>query len=221
MKERAGPLRIAIVEDESLFRGLLRSTLSRIEGIEICFDLGSAEEALERLPADWPDVVLTDIDLGEGLDGITLALKLREKRSDLAIVILSYHREAHYLDALPKPLIRSWAYLLKQSATDIESLERAIRGAASGLVIFDSELIGAIQEGASSLARLGARPAQILRLIAQGYSNSAIASRLHLSEKSVERLVGQLYLDMGLDVRDPAVNPRVQASLRFLKQGLS
>lgn len=209
------PLELVLVEDELLLRELLESTLSRVPGLSVMATFGTAEEALSGLEGRRPDMVLCDIDLGSGMDGITLAKELRKRSPELAIAILSNHADLAYVEALRRPLGKSWGYMLKKSALSVESLERCIRSVAAGLVVLDPEIVAAAQPHLAK-QQLTARSSELLAYIAQGYSNSAIAEKVALSERSVERLISQIYLDLGIDVGDATANPRVMATLAFL-----
>lgn len=208
-------LEIVLVEDEQLLRGLLEMTLSRIPDMVVTAAYGNAEEALAGIGTSPPDVVLCDIDLGPGMDGIALAKELRRRWPELAIAILSNHADLAYVEALRRPLSKSWAYLLKKSALSVDALERCIRSVAAGLIVLDPEIVAAAQ---SQLARpqLAGRAAELLAYVAQGHSNATIAGKLSLSERSVERLMSQVYVDLGIDVANASVNPRVLAVLAFL-----
>lgn len=208
-------LEIALVEDEQLLRGLLESTLSRVPGMVVTATFGTAEEALAGIGTCPPDVVLCDIDLGPGMDGIALAKELRKRWPELSIAILSNHADLAYVEALRRPLGKSWAYMLKKSALSVDSLERCIRSVAAGLVVLDPEIIASAQAHLAK-PQLTGRSAELLSYIAQGYSNAAIANKCALTERSVERLISQIYLDLGIEVGNTAFNPRVLATLAFL-----
>lgn len=209
------PLEIVLVEDEQLLRELLEKTLSGVPGLVVRETFASAEEALGAIAASPPDVVLSDINLGSGLDGISLAKKLRKLCPDLAIVILSNHADLVYVDALRKALGRHWAYMLKKSALSLEALERCIHSVASGLVVLDPEIV-AVAQTRSPTPKLTGRAAEMHAYLAQGYSNASIMKKCALTERTVERLISQVYDDLGIDVENTAVNPRVLATLAFL-----
>lgn len=210
------PLRLAIVEDESLFRELLGTVLSALPGLTVEAAYGSASEALAELPAKKPDVVLLDIDLKNGENGFQLGLKLRKHLPQLGVVLLSSHRAPALLATLPVDQAHGWSYLLKSSVRDVESLERALHGTASGMMILDPKL--AEEPGRNPLAsQLSPRQYSLLKLLAEGKSNREISRQLHLTEKTVENQIGGLYREMGIDTSDSRAHSRVQATLRFIQ----
>jgi transcriptional regulator with XRE-family HTH domain len=114
--------------------------------------------ALEAIPRLAPQVAVLDIDLGRGLSGIQLGLRLREQLPSLGIVLLSNHWVPRFLAALPPPLMAGWCYLLKKSVADVATLGRTIAGAAAGLVVLDPHVVaGREPKPGGALARLPRR----------------------------------------------------------------
>ena len=214
------PLRVAIVEDDALFRDLLRVALDcspRYQVIQVDAD---AETALATFPALRPDVAVLDIDLGAGPSGIQLGMLLREQLPEIGIVLLSNHWVPRFLADLPPDSMAGWCYLLKKSVSDVGALTRALEGAAAGLVVLDPHLVSGRRSRESALGRLTDREREILDLIAQGYTNAAIAERLVLSERTIENRLNQLYRELGLDPAQREFNPRVRAALLYLAETL-
>ena len=209
-------VRVAIVEDESLFRDLLRTGLSAVPRIEVVADYGDADSASAGIPTAGVDVVLMDINLGAGRNGVQLGLELREIIPTLGIVLLSNHRDINHLHAIPKKFAAGWSYLLKRSVSDLASLQRAIEGAAKGLFVLDPELVADLGNRLGVVDSLPPRGKEILQLLAEGLSNGEIARRLHLAEKYVENQVSELYQRHAVDTKDPTAHPRVRAALLFL-----
>jgi len=217
-----GKIKVVIVEDEGLFRDLLRVALSQHSRIDVVGAFGDARSALAAVPALRPQVAILDIELRGDMNGIQLGLLLRQQLPELGIVLLSNHHDPQFLASVPRAAIAGWSYLLKKSVSDVQALGRAIEGAAAGFVVLDPLLAGASrQEAASPLANLTPRQRDILALIAQGYTNSAIAERLSLAEKSVENQINLLYQQLGIDREDLSLQPRVKAVLIYLQDGLS
>jgi DNA-binding NarL/FixJ family response regulator len=209
---------VALVEDEPLLRDLLRIALSQHPRLETVGAFGDGTAAVASIPRLRPQVALLDIDLGPGPNGIQVGMLLREQMPDIGIVLLS-NQWVPLFATLPQDVVAGWCYLLKRSLSDAATLGRAIEGAASGLVVLDPHLVAARQprEG-SSLEKLRPRHREILALIAQGYTNSAIADQLSLSPSTIENQVNQLYLDLGLSQDTRAYNPRVRAALLYLEE---
>lgn len=178
-------------------------------------DYGEPDQALADIPRLSPDVLLLDLDLGKGRSGIELGLALWERLPDLGILVLSNHVEVSYLAALPEQEGRGWSYLIKKSVTDLEALARAIRGTAKGFVVLDPEIARTL--GKHLPPDISAREREVMELLAQGYSNATMASRLCVSEKTVEIHVSSLYKRLGIDTRDHRIHPRVRAAALCLQ----
>lgn len=217
-QENRHSVRVVIVEDEGLYRDLVRIALSHHPRLEVVGAYGDPESALEEVPALAPDVAILDIELAGALNGVQLGLRLRRDLPDLGVVLLSNHRDPEFLSALPAETIAGWSYLLKRSVGDVEALWRAIEGAAAGLVVLDAALVTDMQPRAnSSVSKLAPRQREILGLIAQGLSNAAIAEQLTLSEKSVENQINLVYQNLAIQRGAGGIHPRVIAVLRYLQ----
>ena len=215
----ADPTRVALVEDEPLYRELLGQYLARHAGLSVVGAFADGESALEQLPALNPDVVTLDIELPGRLDGIQLGLALRRLLPSLGIVLLSNHADPRFLGALPREVTSGWSYLLKKSVSDVKTLDRALEGAAQGIVTLDPAVVAGMRPRAGShLDRLTPRQRDILGLVAQGLTNAAIAERLVIAEKSVENQLTAIYGEFGIDRKEDAVHPRVSAVLAYLKE---
>lgn len=211
------PIRLVIVEDDDLFRDLLRMALSALPGLEVVADFGDAERAEAEIPALQPDVLLLDIDLGKGRNGVQLGLSLRRDLPEVGVLLFSNHREPDFLLSVPPAQAGGWSYLLKTSVRDVATLGRAIRGSAAGLVILDPRLAVAFRSSLPGGPNLSERQVTLLQLIAQGFSNKAIASQLSLSEKTIENQLGVLYRELEIDTADSETHARVQAALLYLR----
>ncbi len=219
-QQAEAPIRIAVVEDEPLYRGLLQHYLAQHPRLRVVGTYSSGDSALQGLPSTRPDVVTLDIELQGRIDGIEVGLMLRQQLPDLGIVVLSNHADPRFLGALPRRAISGWSYLLKKSVSDVETLDRAIEGAAAGTVTLDPVIVAGMRPRTGGpLARLTPRQREIMGLVAQGLTNSAIAERLVLAEKSVENQLTTIYSELGIDRRDahPTVHPRVSAVLAYLR----
>ena len=204
-------IRLVIVEDDQLFRDLLRLALASLPGVSVIADYGDAEVALAEVPALGPDVLLLDIDLGRGRNGIQLGRELRRVLPGVGVLLFSNHRDPGFLGAIPSEQLAGWSYLLKTSVRDVATLERAIRGSAMGLVTLDPRLTAGSRPVEAQQAGLTERQYSLLQQLAQGYSNKAIAQQLCLSEKTIENQLGMLYRQLGIDTGDTASHARVQA----------
>jgi len=214
-------LNVVLVEDEPLYRDLLRIALDQRPDLKVVEAYGDAESALEQIPKVAPDVAMLDIDLGSRINGVQLGLMLRRHLPRLAIVLLSNHGDPEFVASLPEEVRGGWSYLLKKSVNDVDVLSRTISGAAMGLTVLDPQLVAGMRtrpKKQGMLSRLTPRQMDILELIAQGYSNAAIAERLVLAEKSVENQINLLYQQLEIDRSTSGVQPRVKAVLTYLDE---
>jgi DNA-binding NarL/FixJ family response regulator len=197
---------------------MLQTALAAQPGIEVVAAVASGEAAVREAERVQPHVVLADIELGPGLNGIEAASRIRATHQDVGVVLLSAHRDKQYIASLPADEARGWSYLLKSSVGDTATLVRAIEGAAAGLVVLDPSLVNALRpRPRSAIEGLSERQRQVLALMAKGYSNAGIAQELVLTEKTVENYVGGVFQALGID-RDEPVHPRVKAILIFLAE---
>ena len=211
------PTRVLIVENEDLFRDMLRLTLDGRDEFDIVGAVGDGRSAVLLAQDLEFDVVLMDIDLGAGPSGIEAGIEIKELHPEVGIVLLSMHREKEALASLPDHVANGWSYLLKQSVANVEALSRAVDGAAAGLMMVDPELTKSLgPKVGGSLKGLTPRQSDVLRLMAQGFTNGAVAEQLSVSEKSVENYVNAVYQQLGVR-RENQMHPRVQAVLTFLR----
>jgi len=212
-------INVVIVEDEGLYRDLLRVALSQHSHFQVVGAYGDGMLALESMRHLDVDVAILDIDLRSALNGVQVGLLLRQRWPKLGIVLLSNHGDPQFLSSLPSDVLSGWSYLLKKSVSDVNALERAIEGAKVGLVVLDPQLAGSMRpRPGGALSRLTPRQQEILALIAQGFSNAAIAEQLTLAEKSVENQINLLYQQLGIDRGRNALHPRVKAVLAYLQE---
>jgi DNA-binding NarL/FixJ family response regulator len=213
--------KIIIVEDEPLFRELLCRTLSLESSISILGEAEDGETAIRLIKEKNPDVVLMDIELTGEMDGIEAALRIKAERPQTGIVILSMHEDRRYVTSLPLEESKGWAYLLKQTVPDLAEVMRAIEGTKAGMLVLDPEIVKRLYpKQGSAVSRLTPRQCEVLKLIAQGYNNTAIAKRLKLSKKSVETYINVIYQELNLSAEQD-IHARVKASLMFLQDSTS
>src|SRR5690625_1656158 len=131
---------VVIVEDEGLYRELLKVALSRYTHIEIVGDFADGEAALREAPPLEPKIAVLDIELCGRLHGVELGIKLRHILPDLSIMLLSNHEDPELLSNLPAEVAYGWSYLLKKSIGNVDVLMRALDAADSGLATIDPHL---------------------------------------------------------------------------------
>lgn len=209
------PIRIAVVEDQALYREMLVTTLSQRSEVEVVTTASGASEARKLINFGSVDVALLDVDLQDG-NGLALGIQLRRADPGIGILLLSSHDVMELLLDLPEDVRKGWSYLSKSSALTTESLLGAIQATARGATVLDPELLNAAtpREG-SAIAGLSARQYEVLRLVAQGFSNATVAEKLALSARSVEDHLGNIYA--ALNIPD-GHNARVSAVLRLIEE---
>lgn len=218
-------IRLVLADDHYLVREGVRRLLEadpEIEVVAACGDLGSLLEAVE---AEQPDVVLTDIRMPpSGVDeGIRAAETLRTTHPDVGVVVLSQYGEPGYAVALFEGGTARRAYLLKERVDDLGQLVAAIRAVADGGSMIDPRVVeGLVAEKAraeaSPLSELTPRERDVLREMAEGKNNAAIAETLVLTEGSVEKVIHSIFQKLGL-AWEPSIHKRVKAVVLYLAAG--
>lgn len=215
-------VKVLIVEDEDLFRQMLISQLTAHPEIEVVGDTASGEEAIELADRLGPEVVLTDIELGRGINGIQVGKTIKSAAPTIGVVLLSVHNDKQFLSETIGDQPAGWSYLLKQNVRDAETLVRAIKGSAWGIVVVDPQLIEEQKPRDNTpLARLTTEQLTVLELVAQGYTDEAIAEKLSIGDAlGVRRVLEELYPILGLQ-RDDSIDPQVSAVIAYLEQSRS
>jgi two-component system response regulator NreC len=190
MPETTRPLRILLADDHATVRHGLKLLIDSQADMKVVSEASDGAGAVQRALEVQPDVIVLDISM-PGMNGLLATRKLKELRPNSAIVTLTRHGDDAYLQELLRAGVSG--YVLKQSAPS--ELIQAIRAAAAGGQYLDSTLTARVTAGflanegkrvTRSGATLSEREAEVLRLIASGYSNKEIAGRLSLSVKTVE-----------------------------------
>ena len=217
-------IRIVLAEDQYLVREGLRQLLDAQDGLEVVSVCGDLESLLAQVDAERPDVVVTDIRMPPGnLDeGIQAATRLRGTNPGVGVVVLSQYVSPGYLPALLEGGSQRRAYLLKERVKDIDQLLAAIHDVADGGSVFDPKVVEAlVAENARSedspLNDLTARERDVLREMAEGKNNAAIAASLVLTERSVEKVIHSIFLKLGL-TWETTVHKRVKAVILYLAE---
>jgi DNA-binding NarL/FixJ family response regulator len=182
-------LRIVLADDHATVRQGLRLLIDAQPDMTVIGEAGDGGAAIQQVGELAPDVVVMDISM-PGINGLNATRLLRHKHTDVRIVALTRYSDDAYLQELLRAGVAG--YVLKQSAS-IELLQ-AIRAAAAGGQYLDSTVTGRVtggflardRKGRQGPASLTEREAEVLRLIARGYSNKEIAGQLDLSVKTVE-----------------------------------
>jgi DNA-binding NarL/FixJ family response regulator len=213
-------MRAVIAEDSVLLReGLCR--LLGDAGIEIVGQAADAEDLVRKTRAHKPDVVVTDIRMPptQTDEGLRAAHAIREELPGTGVLVLSqYIEEAYALDLLGDDA-QGVGYLLKDRVADVDRFVEAVRRVAEGGSALDPEVVAHMlgrRRRDDPLAELTAREREVLELMAEGRTNSAIAEQLVVTERAIEKHVTNIFGKLGL----PATaddHRRVLAVLTYLK----
>ncbi|MGW0574382.1 response regulator [Streptomyces sp. NPDC002920] len=223
MPDRTGRMRIVIAEDHYLVREGTRRLLEDTGEVDVVAAVGTAEEALDAVRRFQPDAVIADIRMppDHHTEGITAAHAIRADHPHIGVVVLSQHANEHYAFALFQRGTDGLAYLLKERIGELDELLRALREVSVGRSVIDPRivevLVGShIRTTDAPLARLTRRELDVLRHMAQGKNNRAIAESLALSESTIEKHVNSTFAKLGL-AEEAQLHRRVTAVLTYLR----
>ncbi|HET8927880.1 MAG TPA: response regulator transcription factor [Microbacterium sp.] len=195
-------LRVLLVDDHPIVRAGVRSLFTPDTGVDVVAEAATGEEAIALARHLHPDVVLCDLRLGEGMDGVQTTAALRALAPAPAVVILTtFDRDAEILGAVEAGAA---GYLLKDSPS--EQIVAAIRSAAAGQLVLSPELTARIvQVMRTPRVKLTDRERDVLRLLDTGASNKEIARQLFVTEATVKTHLVHIFDKLGVDSRSRAV----------------
>jgi DNA-binding NarL/FixJ family response regulator len=214
-------MRVVVADDSALLReGLVR--LLAEAGVDVVASAGDADELQAAVAAQRPDVAIIDIRMPPTFthEGAQAAGRLRVAWPDLGILLLSQSIESRYALELARTHPVGFGYLLKDHIVDMSTLIDAVQRVASGGTVLDPEIVAHFlnrQAGRSRLDELSEREGDVLRLMAEGRSNSAIARALVLTEKTVETHISSIFSKLGL-LQEPDDHRRVLAVRAWMEQ---
>jgi DNA-binding NarL/FixJ family response regulator len=216
-------LRVVIAEDNFLVREGTRRLLEDSGEVEVLAGVGNAEELLEAVARLRPGVVLTDIRMPptHHLEGIEAAHTIRARFPDVGVVVLSQYSEASYAVQLFRDGTDGLGYLLKASVGELAELLHALREVSVGRSVVDSRVVERLvtfrtRQSQSALQALTSRELDVLREMAEGKTNGAIAESLHLSESAIEKYVNTIFAKLHLS-EERKLSRRVAAVLTYLR----
>jgi DNA-binding NarL/FixJ family response regulator len=218
-------MRVMIAEDSGLLRQMLAEILDR-HGFEVTGQTSDPGRLLRMIAAEPPDVVMLDIRLppGQHDEGLQAAQEIRARHPDVGILVLSHYADTSYAVRLLDNGARGIGYLVKDRVQDTGRLLEALDRVASGETVIDPDIVQRVmgrRRVEDPLSALTPGERQVLGLIAEGLSNTAIAGRLSFSLKTVEKRVTAITRKLGVpDIGYPgrsAVNVRVVAVLAYLR----
>ena len=201
-------VRVLVVDDHPVVRSGLRAMLATEGELIIVGEAGSGEEALRLVGELGPQVVLCDLRLGEGMDGVGVTAALQPDGPPV-IILTTYDHDRDILRAVEAGAA---GYLLKDAAP--ERIVRAVRQAAAGESVLEPELaqrvVATLREPRPTLS---ARERDVLERVAAGLSNREIARALFVSEATVKTHLVHAFTKLGADSRTAAVAKARQAGL--------
>ncbi|MCI0686494.1 MAG: response regulator transcription factor [Sporichthyaceae bacterium] len=218
-------LRVVLAEDGYLVREGVRRVLEASGEVEVVAAVGNTEELLDAVRRLSPDAVVTDIRMPPTFDmeGIRAAHVIRSEWPDVAVVVLSQYADAAYAVDLLGRGAAGLGYLLKDRVGDYETLIDALRATVAGRSVIDADMVETLvarrqRAEASRIARLTPRELDVLRAMAEGGTNTAIAQALHLSASAIEKHIGSIFDKLGIPP-EPLVHRRVAAVVTYLRYG--
>jgi DNA-binding NarL/FixJ family response regulator len=212
-------MRIVIAEDAAVVReGLVQ--LLRDRGLDIVAAVGDADSLLTAVDEHHPDAVLADIRMPPGHrdEGIRAALELRARHPKLGVLLFSQYVETRHADRLAATGMSGFGYLLKERVVDVADFIDALHRVAAGGTALDPEVVSQLlsaRRTGDGPAALTPREHEVLALMAEGRTNTAIAESLAMSVRAVEKHTANIFTKLGLP-RTEEGHRRVLAVLRYL-----
>ena len=206
-------LHILIADDHGIVRAGLRMLLDRQEGMRVVAEAEDGVEAVEKALAERPDIAILDVAMPR-MTGLQATRRIREQAPDIEVLLLSMHDDERYLFEALKA--GAAGYVLKRAAD--QDLVEAVRSIARGNSFISPHAEGNlikrwIEEDSAPSDRLTPREREVVKLIAEAYTNKEIASILNLAEKTVESHRANVLAKLGM--RD-----RVELVRYAIKRGL-
>jgi len=193
---------VLLVDDHLVVRSGLRALLSTQPDIEVVAEASSGEEGVSVALDQAPDVVLMDLAMGAGIDGIEAIRRLRAERPGQAVLVFTtYDSDADIVRAVDAGAM---GYLLKDAAPD--EIFAAVRGASRGQSHMSAPVASRLfQQMRNPDEALTPREAELLTLLTQGLSNKELGRKLFISEATVKTHLAHIYAKLGVDSRAAAI----------------
>lgn len=202
--------KLLVVEDEPMVAALLHEMLAH-EGFEMRV-AHSASDAVSIAKDLDPDVAILDINLGRGANGVDLAFILSKQHPGIALLLLTQHPDLRTAGFDENDLPPGCGFLRKDAVVSTKSIITAIEA----LISSSSEELRGDSDPSRPLGNLTQTQVEVLRMVAQGYTNQEIANRRNTSTRAVEQVLNAVFLALGIDT-EGGINPRVEAVRRFIE----
>jgi DNA-binding NarL/FixJ family response regulator len=215
-------VRVVVADDVMLTReGIVR--LLRDADVDVVAEAENAEELLLHVRLARPDTAIVDIRMPPTHtdEGLVAAQQIRAEHPDVGVLLLSQYVEPSYAMRLLEERPERVGYLLKERVFDVAILIDALRRIAERETVVDPTIVSRLlgrRRPEDPLSELTEREREVLSLVAEGLSNRAIATRLFITDRTVEAHVKQIFLKLRLDA-NPESHRRVLAVLAFLRKG--
>lgn len=214
-------MRVIIVDDSALVRDGLASLLVD-EGVDVIATFPDAAGVVEAVEQHQPDVLVIDVRMPPTFqtEGLEVALQARRNTPETSILVLSQHIETRYAVELLEEGAAGVGYLLKDRVTEIDTFLDALRRVADGGSAIDPEVVTRLVQRPQkhgTLHRLTDREREVLSLMAQGHSNTAIAEHLFVNQRTAETHVSNILTKLDLPP-DAGTDRRVSAVIMWLRQ---
>ena len=213
-------MRVVVADDALVTReGIVR--LLRDAGVDVAAEAEDGDGLIRQVALKRPDAAIVDIRMPPTHtdEGLVAAQRIRTEYPDVGVLVLSQYVEPAYALRLLEEHPERVGYLLKERVFDVAILVDALRRLGDGETVVDptivSQLVGR-RRREDPLAELTEREREVLGLVAEGLSNKGIASRIFVTERTVEAHVKQIFLKLGLTA-SPESHRRVQAVLAYLR----
>jgi len=213
-------MRVVIADDEALLREGLARLLAEV-GCDVVGTAGTADQLHALVATTAPDVALVDIRMPPTHtdEGLMAAVRIRETSPDVGVLVLSHHVESRYAMRLLEQHPGGTGYLLKERVSDVRVLADALQRVHEGECVVDPTIVARLLRRTAPdnpLTVLSDRERQVLGLMAEGRSNSAICQQLFLSPRTVEAHVKHIFGKLGLS-ESPDDHRRVLAVVAHLR----
>lgn len=201
---------VLLVDDHPVVRSGLRAVIDAGEAVQVIGEAATGEEAITLAAHLRPDVVLCDLRLGAGIDGIEATAALRALDPAPAVLILTtFDRDAEILGTIEAGAA---GYLLKDVAPDV--IIEGIKRAAAGDMVLAPDLASRVLRGIRSpLPKLTNREVEVLRLLATGSTNKEIARVLFVTEATVKSHLAHIFTKLDVDSRSRAIHVAQETGL--------
>ena len=190
-------------------------------GVEVVGESGDVDALMHALTVSRPDCAVVDIRMPPTHtdEGIVAAQRIRELHPEIGVLVLSQYVEPGFAMRLLEENPERVGYLLKERVNDPATLADALRRLTEGETVVDPAIVSRLlarRREADPLDRLSDREREVLALVAEGFSNAAVAARLFITERTVEAHVKQIFQKLRIGHASDT-NRRVVAVLTFLR----